>query len=106
MSPSVFEVADNALEVPTSIPNFDPSSVRHLWKSLWSRYDDDYDDDAQRSPSNSRWRTGIAGVSVGVMTPTTNNLLQRRWLALLASCTYTLMMTVRSTSNIRENAKG
>ena len=29
----------------------------------------DDDDDTQRSPSNSRWRPGLAGVSVGVITP-------------------------------------
>ena len=41
----------------------------------------DDDDDTQRSPSNSRWRPGLTGVSVGVITP--------------------LLMTVCSTSNIR-----
>ena len=46
---------------------------------------DDDDDDTQRSPSNSRWRPGLTGVSVGVITPTKKNLLQLRWLALLAS---------------------
>ena len=45
-------------------------------------YDDDDDDDTQRSPSNSRQRPGLTGVSVGVLAPR-KNLLGLVRLALL-----------------------
>ena len=63
---------------------------------------DDDDDDTQRSPSNSRQRPGLTGVSVGVIAPR-KNMLQLMWLALLARFALARSkMTVCSTSGLDE----
>ena len=64
----------------------------------------DYDDDTQRSPSNSRWRPGLTGVSVGVITPRKKSVTTEVACSVGKICTYTLLMTVCSTSN-REKTK-
>ena len=81
----------------------------HVWderKHAWE-VDDDDDDDTQRSPSNSRWRPGPRGVSVGVITP--RNKVCENWCSLLCwqgLYLHTVKMTVCSTSDRLEKHMG
>ena len=77
---------------PGSLPVSGPSSCGASPSGLWSSVRLDTcgspsanvdGDDTSRSPSYSRWRPGLAGVSVGVITPR-KSLLELVRLALLA----------------------
>ena len=67
--------------------------------NVWNGCDDD---DTQRSPSNSRWRPGLTGVSVGVITPTKKSVTTEVACSVGKFCTYTLLMTVCTTSKMEK----